>query len=693
VQQLVEESELDVLLLYDSCHSSHPAVSVSGQGVTEVIAACGFETQAPIVGPHSFTNALIRVLEESFVTAPFSVADLHSRVIGNLKNWKPALLRDSNGEVWRDEYDRPKYECHKRRTPVHCFLTNETPCRSIMLAPLTSIPVVEPATSSNSSTTNLGSDENSVATTSTAPTEAGEPTETTKSLEILLAIRLEEDYFLDGDDDKKVRAWCEWVRNVPEAANTVKIQGVYRSCSTLVLLSMPTVVWDLLPDKAGYSFVGFVASGNLAAGILGDNKPEITEGVTAALPAGIQVGAPQLSIDEGQFPLESNRSIQRIASSASDKKGRDLVSPMPYNAGSNNGESMVNTPIHPTSNTAGHSKEEDMVAKATAMKLAALSTVSNRFDSEDVRRYHRTTSNDVAPSFNTASNDTQADLVAEVAAMRLATWSVVNDCLALDDLRKLRRASSNDDSEKSFSLGRPPNVPGASVPMINARGQVLSREKGLAMHNKQNPSFDGRTSHLDGHIHPQYEPPSPPSYEYPHLDYSGASNMRLVSADLEVSLLPNQTRYSNGLPFIESSAPSTTGQGHQTPTKGPLIYEGGEFQKWKPDSAAGSDASLGPSSLEPLRRYKFAENVHRFGISTAYDEKSYANVQQVADSDTLRKENMEKRRFNSEVARNSGQNNVSGEGGIDEEDKYVHDTFLRCCMLTSMQAHCCRQTT
>jgi hypothetical protein len=138
VQQLLEEAESDVLLLYDSCHSAHPAVNISGQGVTELIAACGFETYAPAVGPHSFTNALIRELEESFAGPPISVAELHSKVISSLKNWKPSLLRDENGNVWTDENSRAKYECHKRRTPVYCFLTNESPYRSIMLARLPS---------------------------------------------------------------------------------------------------------------------------------------------------------------------------------------------------------------------------------------------------------------------------------------------------------------------------------------------------------------------------------------------------------------------------------------------------------------------------------------------------------------------------------------------------------------------------
>jgi hypothetical protein len=138
VQQLLEEAESDVLLLYYICHSAHPAVNISGQGVTKLIAACGFETHAPAAGPHSFANALIRELEESFVGSPISVAEIHSKVISSLKNWKPSLLRDENGNVWTDENGRAKYECHKRRTPVHCFLTNESPYRSIMLARLPS---------------------------------------------------------------------------------------------------------------------------------------------------------------------------------------------------------------------------------------------------------------------------------------------------------------------------------------------------------------------------------------------------------------------------------------------------------------------------------------------------------------------------------------------------------------------------
>jgi hypothetical protein len=299
---LVEEAESDVPLLYDSCHSAHPAVNISGQGVTELIAACDFETQAPTVGPHSFTNALIRELEESFTNPPISVTQLHNRVINSLKNWKPSLLRDENGNVWTDENGRAKYKYHKRRTPVYYFLTNESPYRSIILAPLP--PKLSHASgTSNNRALDLDSwvvgDETRLegckppsltekpystaerqAPTSNEPVHSGHAFQVSSStqsttasgssrpaeaLRVLLSVRLEEDFFNDDDDEddgKKIRIWCNWLKAIPEGAQNIFIEGVYKSCSTLVILSLPIAIWDPLPDNAAYSFIGFVKPPN-----------------------------------------------------------------------------------------------------------------------------------------------------------------------------------------------------------------------------------------------------------------------------------------------------------------------------------------------------------------------------------------------------------------------------------------------
>ena len=66
----------------------------------------------------------------------------------------------------------------------------------------------------------------------------------------------------------------------------------------------------------------------------------------------------------------------------------------PYNVGNSSWASMTNTPMQPSFNSSQTVTQADMVANATAMKLAALSTVNNRIALDDVRKYRRARSND-----------------------------------------------------------------------------------------------------------------------------------------------------------------------------------------------------------------------------------------------------------------------------------------------------------
>lgn len=75
-----------------------------------------------------------------------------------------------------------------------------------------------------------------------------------------------------------------------------------------------------------------------------------------------------------------------------DKSDLPLLSP--YGPSGGNWASMVNTPMAANFNQQQPGNQADMVANATAMKLAALSTVNNRFALDDPRRYRRARSND-----------------------------------------------------------------------------------------------------------------------------------------------------------------------------------------------------------------------------------------------------------------------------------------------------------
>ncbi|ORY69819.1 uncharacterized protein BCR38DRAFT_480986 [Pseudomassariella vexata] len=183
--------------------------------------------------------------------------------------------------------------------------------------------------------------------------------------------------------------------------------------------------------------------------------------------------------------LASNSNIQNTTLSAPDKQASELPLLSPYGA-SGNWASMVNTPMMPTFNTNQGPNQADMVANATAMKLAALSTVNNRF--------------------------------------------------ALDDVRKYRRARSNDapGAQNPLSPGLPGgNMPGTNVVMINEHGQVLTRDQMLALQNQQSMGgFGGQRSR-----------PSSPGIAmqtgFGHIGFASPQNNGFLSAYDQNALLNN----------------------------------------------------------------------------------------------------------------------------------------------------------
>jgi hypothetical protein len=158
-------------------------------------------------------------------------------------------------------------------------------------------------------------------------------------------------------------------------------------------------------------------------------QPPMGQFVQPPPSAGLRSPRPQLG---------ANSNIQSTTLNAPDKSASELPLLSPYGAGSGNWASMVNTPMNPTFSPGSAPNQADMVANATAMKLAALSTVNNRF--------------------------------------------------ALDDVRKYRRARSNEATgqNQGVSAGpQMPNIPGTSIVMVNEHGQFLNRDQILAMQSQQ----------------------------------------------------------------------------------------------------------------------------------------------------------------------------------------------------------------
>jgi hypothetical protein len=118
----------------------------------------------------------------------------------------------------------------------------------------------------------------------------------------------------------------------------------------------------------------------------------------------------------------------------------------PYNVGNQSWASMTNTPMVPNfSQAQSHS---EMVANATAMKLAALSTVNNRIALDDVKKYRRARSNEPQPQ-------SQPPLTPGIAAS---------------------------------------GIPGINTIMVNDQGQILNAQQVAAIQAQQIAAVQGRRS-------------------------------------------------------------------------------------------------------------------------------------------------------------------------------------------------------
>lgn len=247
LQTMLEQAASDVLILLDCCAAASSAAD-AGKGVTELLAACGFETWAPGVGEHSFTRSLIDELKDWIESPSLSIVKLHSEVLSRIKYWKPRYSRTGNRE--------------RRKTPIYICLANEGKQRSIQLHPLkpqeslSPDPVFlpSPISSLNSSSEDLVM---SAAESSRTSLSQGENGIDYKGPKVLISVALEEDQLLQTNE------WLEWLESVPAFAKAVHVEGIYKADSSLLLLVLPVEVWDMLAENKAVQFLAFVNSRNL----------------------------------------------------------------------------------------------------------------------------------------------------------------------------------------------------------------------------------------------------------------------------------------------------------------------------------------------------------------------------------------------------------------------------------------------
>ncbi|KAK4198144.1 pah7 homeobox protein encoded by the pah7 protein [Triangularia verruculosa] len=254
IQTLLERSIADVLILLDCCAGAASATFPTGQSITETISASSWDAIAPDPGRYSFTNTLIEVLDE-WRGKTFSAAMLHAEILARLKHPRPILINGKHFEA--------------RSTPVHFMMTSNHKAPSIEICRLVPPKAAKARRGLGSSSVPVGRNWHQPfpASMDDMIPMASEPNE--DEPHVMISLALEDDQKLD------LNAWEEWLAGFPALAKFVKVQGVFKSHSTLLLLSLPVMVWDFLPDDPACSFVAFIRSNNLLRAPK-ESKPEPT---------------------------------------------------------------------------------------------------------------------------------------------------------------------------------------------------------------------------------------------------------------------------------------------------------------------------------------------------------------------------------------------------------------------------------
>ena len=251
----IEEAESDFLLLFDCCNAYQPSNRPSGSGrnVIEVISAVGFGAIAAEPGTDSFTHHLDEALALAKRRGPIKAVDLHVDIISRLFPQAPSRLRRGGTYVVDD--NGPVEQKSRRQCPLHYWLSGHP--KSITLAPMKAR--TPAATKNPNDTSQLSSVGSSSAANETAEELAGSGVVQIQRAvfpQVLVSFRV-------AQDELDTAAWVKWLLDAPpEARDLIKIEGLYKSFSSLVLVRMPVQVWSILPDSSAASFVGFITTGN-----------------------------------------------------------------------------------------------------------------------------------------------------------------------------------------------------------------------------------------------------------------------------------------------------------------------------------------------------------------------------------------------------------------------------------------------
>ncbi|KAK3378614.1 hypothetical protein B0H63DRAFT_398155 [Podospora didyma] len=247
VRCLFEDAQSEILLLLDSC-AVQDAPTAGRHGAKQAIAAYTPD-QIPLEpGPVSFTASLAETLQKlSTSNQPFGVQKLYNELREQRQREKAqALARLTNGAV--------KASATPERSPAFFTLT-PAKGQGIVLAPLESkaIQLQSPPQSAEADAQNAWK-----SSREDRPLRPEDVVGLTFDQQRVLVCTT-----FVGDASPDMTFFNQWLHNTPNAASDITVEGMFLGPPTMLLISMPHSVWNIVQHDKVCCFLGHIGSHNL----------------------------------------------------------------------------------------------------------------------------------------------------------------------------------------------------------------------------------------------------------------------------------------------------------------------------------------------------------------------------------------------------------------------------------------------
>lgn len=251
----------------------------------------------------------------------------------------------------------------------------------------------------------------------------------------------------------------------------------------------PSTIHRMFPDAAAAiakqkseftEAVGVPPASNRNSTVVGDRSSMLAPTISAPEENSKKENAPASPWNDGQSAQRPKSSGQQQAQQAQQPAMGQFTAPPP-----SAGLRSPRLPLQQDSSNVQTTTLNTLEANSANMPLLSPAYPGGSWASQ--------LSTPMVANFGQQNN--QADMVANATAMKLAALSTVNNRIQLDDVRKYRRARSSDGhgaANGPLSPGFPPMS--NNILMTNELGQVLTPQQAAALQAQQLAAMNGRRS-------------------------------------------------------------------------------------------------------------------------------------------------------------------------------------------------------